>query len=77
MDSGIIHEFADVVQDLREGKDEEVYMTGQFYSTAFIASFILVLATISAYLVYKNSPIRFSFEIIVLIILSSIGTLLF
>ena len=61
MDSGIIHEFTDVIQDLREGRVEEAYMTSQFYSTAFIASFILVTAAVSAYVVWANAKIRFSF----------------
>ena len=52
-------------------------MTGQFYSTAFIASFILVTAAVSAYVVWANAKIRFSFQIISLIALSCVGTLVF
>ena len=52
-------------------------MKGQFFSSAFIASFILLTSAVSAILVYKNAKMKFSFQIISLIALSSIGTLVF
>ena len=77
MDTGIIHEFTHVIEDLQEGKVQEVYWKGQFFSSTMLAFLILLSCGVSLFLVLKNAKMKFSFEIIGLITASCIGTLVF
>ena len=61
MDTGIIHEFTHVIEDLQDGKVQKVYLKGQFFSTTLIALIILLSCGVSLCLVLKNAKMRFSF----------------
>ena len=66
------------VQLARDSDDiSTVFMSGQSFATAIIASIVLIESIIAAVVVCKNIKIRFSFKIIVLVAIGCLSTLIF
>ena len=74
----IIEGSIEAIEHARHSDDAStVYMSGQSWATAIIASVVLIESIVAAIVVCKNIKIRFSFKIIGLVALGCLSTLAF